>query len=65
MTGWQRAAMGLSAFGGAAPLATPYVPTMSDEQQIDALKGQAEYFADALNGIRKRIEELEAKGKND
>jgi len=38
---------------------------MSGEQQLDALKGQAEYFADALNGIRKRIEELEARGKND
>jgi len=68
LTGWQRAAMGYPAFGGMAPAgayAVPFVPTMSTEQQIDALKGQAEYFEDALEGIRKRIEELEAKGKKD
>ena len=65
LTGRQRAAMGFPAFGGVAPLEAPYAPTMSGEQQLDALKGQAEYFADALHGIRKRIEELEAKGKND
>jgi hypothetical protein len=62
--GWQRAAMGYPAFGGgmpnAAPYAVPFAPTMGPEQQLDALKGQAEYFADALEGIRKRIEELEA-----
>ncbi len=27
------------------------------------LKGQAEYFEDALNGVKKRIDELEAKEK--
>ena len=61
LTGQQRAAMGFPAFGGAVPVEAPYAPTMSGEQQLDALKGQAEYFQDALNGIRKRIEELEAK----
>lgn len=61
LTGQQRVAMGFPAFGGAVPLEAPYAPTMSGEQQLDALKGQAAYFADALNGIRKRIEELEAK----
>lgn len=73
LTGWQRAAMGWPAFGAgmtpaapyAAPYAAPFAPTMSPEQQLDALKGQAEYFADALDGIRKRIEELEAKSKQD
>lgn len=65
LTGRQRASMGATAFGGAMPSGAPYAPTMSSEQQLDALKGQAEYFADTLNGIRKRIEELEAKGKND
>jgi hypothetical protein len=55
LTGWQRAAMGYPAFGVA----------MSGEQQLDALKGQAEYFEDALEGIRKRIEELEARSKKD
>jgi hypothetical protein len=27
---------------------------------MDTLKGQAEYFEDALEGIKKRIQELEA-----
>jgi uncharacterized protein DUF5320 len=34
---------------------------MTQQQELDTLKGQAEYFEDALDGIRKRIEELEAK----
>ena len=67
LTGWQRAAMGWPAFGGVMPpvaaYGSPFAPAISAEQQIDALKGQAEYFEDALDGIRKRIEELEAKGK--
>jgi len=66
LTGWQRAAMGWPAFGGAAgpvaPYNAPFASTTSPEQQLDALKGQAEYFQDALDGIRKRIEELEATG---
>ena len=69
LTGWQRAAMGWPVFGGVMPpvaaYGAPYAPAMSAEQQIDALKGQAEYFEDALDGIRKRIGELEAKGKKD
>jgi len=67
LTGWQRAGMGWPALGGVippvGPYGAPFVPAASAEQQIDALKGQAEYFEDALDGIRKRIEELEAKGK--
>ena len=68
LTGWQRAAMGYAGFGvvpAAGPYAAPFFPTMSTEQQLDLLKGQAEYFEDALEGIRKRIEELEAKSKKD
>lgn len=69
LTGWQRAAMGYPGFGGvaapAAAFAATPAPAMSAEQELDALKGQAEYFADALEGIRKRIEELEAKSKKD
>jgi len=58
LTGWQRAAMGWPALGmgWVPPGATP--PTR--EQQLDALKGQAEYFENALSELRKRIEELEA-----
>jgi len=54
LTGWQRAAGGVSSY--AAPYAGP-----TKEQELEALKGQAEYFEDALNGIRKRTAELEAK----
>ena len=64
LPGWQRAAMAWPAWGGASPYPTaqaaPFAPTMTQEQELDALKGQAEYFEDALEGIRKRIEELQA-----
>ena len=74
LTGWQRAAYGQPAFGGAAPAfgsaapygapyAAPYAPTVTHEQEVEMLKGQAEYFEDALDGIKKRIGELEAKAK--
>jgi len=68
LTGWQRAAVGYPAYGGAAPIGAPYyagpvAPAVSSEQQLDVLKGQAEYFEDALDGIRKQIAELEAKSK--
>jgi len=54
--------MGWLGFGGVRPpVVGPYAPAMGREQQIDALKGQAEYLEDALDGIRKRIEELESK----
>ncbi|MCL5271345.1 MAG: DUF5320 domain-containing protein [bacterium] len=65
--GWQRAAMGYPAFAAppsnAAAYAVPFAPSVTKEQEIDALKGQAEHFEDALEGIRKRIEELESKTK--
>jgi len=38
----------------------PYAAVPTREQQLDALKGQAEYFEDALNNLRKRMEELES-----
>jgi hypothetical protein len=63
LTGWQRASAGYPAFGGAAyaaPAAGPYSPAMTREQETEMLKGQAEYFEDALDGIKKRLEELEA-----
>jgi hypothetical protein len=66
LTGWQRTAYGYPAFGGvpyAAPYAAPYAPAVTREQQVEALKGQAEYFEDALDGIRKRIEKLESKAE--
>ncbi len=63
LTGWQRTMMGWPAFGGwigpVAPYAAP-VGSANAEQQVNALKGQAEYFEDLLDGIRKRIDQLEA-----
>ena len=50
-------------FYGAAPYGAPYgVPYAQPtaQQETDALKGQAEYLEDALEGIRKRLAELEA-----
>ena len=56
-------------FGGFPGYGVPYamphaygVPYAqpSREQTMDALKGQAEYLEDALEGIRKRLAELEA-----
>ena len=52
------------AYGGAAnPYAYgsgPAAPVMTAGQELDSLKGQAEYLEDALDGIKKRMEELES-----
>ena len=47
---------GVPTYGG-APFAPP---APSREQELQALRGQAEYFTGALEGIRARISELEA-----
>jgi hypothetical protein len=60
LTGWQRAAAGLPAWGAAPPV---YGAPPTREQELSALKAQAEGFEGALSDIRKRIEELEAEGK--
>ena len=63
LTGWQRAGLGAPAY--AAPGAGGYPPAYAapaapptTQQELDYLKGQAEYFEDALEGIRQRINEL-------
>ena len=65
LPGWQRAGMGLPAYGAppaqAVPYAPPFAAPLTRDQEMDALKGQAEYFEDALEGIKKRIEQLQAK----
>jgi prefoldin subunit 5 len=38
---------------------------MAREQELEALKGQAEYLEGTLSEIRKRLEELQAKGTKD
>ena len=40
------------AYGGA-----PFTPGLTE---LDALKGQAEYLEDSLEGIKKRMEEIES-----
>jgi len=46
-----------------APYGTPWAGQMTPQQELDGLKGQAEYFEDVLDGIQKRIGELEAEAK--
>ena len=64
LTGWQRAAHGYPAYGTpyGAPYAAPHAPAMTSEQEVEVLKSQAEYLEDSLEGIRKRLDELESKG---
>ncbi|MBN2329271.1 MAG: DUF5320 domain-containing protein [Candidatus Omnitrophica bacterium] len=64
LTGWQRNAYAWPAYAPPAPVYPPFQGTtpvnpQTRDQEIDALKGQAEYFQDALDGINKRIAELE------
>jgi hypothetical protein len=66
LTGWQRAGSGLPAFGSPPAYPLPYAGPafatgMTKEQELDMLKGQAEYFEDTLDGLKKKIEELETK----
>ena len=54
---WQRAGMGYPAYGA------PVAATVSGEQELAALKNQAEYFEGALEDIKKRLEELQRQDK--
>ena len=45
------------------PYGYPYAPPMTPQDELEDLKGQAEYFEDVLDGIKKRIEELEEQQK--
>lgn len=47
-------------YGYDVPYGAPYAAMPSRQQEIAALQDQAEYLADSLEGIRKRIAELEA-----
>ena len=66
--GWARAGYGWPAWGGPAgyqyaPYSAPSAPTMTAEQELADLKQQAEYFQDALDEIKERMEQLEAESK--
>ncbi len=45
----------------AASFSPAPVAAMTRQQEIDALKGQAEYLEDVLDGLRRRIDELQPK----
>jgi len=64
MPGWARAGAGMPAYGGPGYVpaygGAPYAPPVNREMELNALKGQAEYLEDTLDGIKKRIEEIEA-----
>ncbi|MBN2467690.1 MAG: DUF5320 domain-containing protein [Deltaproteobacteria bacterium] len=47
---------------GAVPTAAtvPFTPGPTKQQEMDALKNQADYLAETLEGIKKRMTELEA-----
>ena len=63
LTGWQRSGAGAPAYGPAAPMPFPAPVAPTKDQQLDALKAQADYFNDALEDIKKRIAEIEAESK--
>lgn len=46
-----------------APYGVLFAPTMTAEQELDGLKGQAEYFQNALGEINARIDELGKEAK--
>ena len=55
--GYGAAGMPVAPYG--APYAMPYASAPTKEQELEALKGQAEYFENAMGDIRKRLQELE------
>ena len=62
LPGWLR--FGYGPAGGQPMYGTPYTPyppyapEVTKEQEMEALKGQAEFFKQALDDISKRLEEL-------
>ena len=51
-------------YGTAVPAqVAPFGAGPNPEQEVEILKRQAEYFEDALDGIRKRVAELETAAK--
>ena len=61
LTGWQRAAMGLLAFGGSC-FRGQAAPTMTKDQELDMLRQQAELLDGQIGTIKQRIDELSAQG---
>lgn len=57
LTGWQRANMGTAPY---PVYGTPYGQTPTQEQELEMLKGQSDYLKDTLDGVKKRMSELES-----
>ena len=55
LPGWQRAAMGMPAFGQAYP----YAAEVNPKQEAEMLKGEADFLKKQLEDIQSRIETLE------
>ncbi len=60
LAGWQRAAYGCPPPEFVPPYAAPVAPTMSREQEADALKGHARYLEEELAAVNKRLQDLQA-----
>lgn len=56
LPGWQRASMGMPAFGGAYPYNGP---EMTPKQEANILKNEADFLKQQLEDIHGRIETLE------
>ncbi|MBW2631732.1 MAG: DUF5320 domain-containing protein [Deltaproteobacteria bacterium] len=63
LPGWQRAAYSYPSYAGTASYNAPYGQVATKQQELDALKGQAEYLEDSLEGIKQRMEDLEKETK--
>lgn len=62
MPGWARAGYGYPVMPP-MPAAGAPAPTITAEEEIEALKQQAEYFNESLAQINKRIEQLQTEKK--
>jgi len=70
--GWARAAAGMPAWGAPGfgmgvppvPAYTPGYAAPTPEQEIEALKAQAEHFEGVTRSLRDRITEIEGEGKD-
>ena len=69
LTGWQRASMGMPAYGDVGPYVgppvAPFATEPSQEQETEFLKQQAEYFKNAIDDINKRLEEIQQQTTKD
>jgi hypothetical protein len=65
LPGWQRPEALYPSRGRPWPNVAPAASPIAREQELEALKGQAEYLEQTLEDIRKRVEELQAQGTKD